>query len=70
MCCLFIQPALEVLCLLFLCLAAPHLASAQSQAPDQSHPPNSEADQTANRAPNDADSGDPLTLFSHSESSR
>jgi hypothetical protein len=68
--CLFIQLVLEVLSLLILCLAAPHLACAQSQVPDKSHPPWSQADQTANRAPDDADSGNPLTLFPHAESRR
>jgi hypothetical protein len=62
------QLAVQVLCLLFVCLLVPRFLVAQDSAPDKPAPQDSQASQTATPAPEDAD--DALTLFPHSENSR
>jgi high affinity Mn2+ porin len=62
----FAQPASLAFCLLLVCLICPRIASAQESKPDNPNQPG-----TPNPAPvaNDdsSDSGDMLTLFSHSD---
>jgi high affinity Mn2+ porin len=70
------QLTLRILCVLFVCAAAPRFSVAQVSSPDQAPPQNTQTQQTGPEpgavAPSDSDSGnaEPLTVFPHSESSR
>jgi hypothetical protein len=62
------QLGVRLVCLLVVCAAAPRLVCAQASAPDR--PDNLSPQTTATAADDSASSGDALTLFPHSETSR
>ena len=64
----FTQLGLRLVCVLTVCLIAPHAACAQASAPDQSD--TSSPQPTATVSEDSPASDDPLTLFPHSETSR